>query len=131
MLLIDNTIIGAITMFSNLTKFEVSRTSQEAVGFYIAYLFLGLASGFVIGAVAGILNPENAQQAAFQAGSVFAIVVCLTLAISISLKKGLFSSFKAIVVIAITAVLSLLLGMLGGLLPVAYLTTLEKEAVSS
>jgi hypothetical protein len=114
-------------MFSNLAKFEIQRSGKQAFGFYISYLVLGILLGFVAGGIGGLLDPDHAQQAGFRAGNVSAIIMCCALAITIASKKSLLSSFKNILIIVITAALSLLFGAIGGLIPVAYLTTAPKE----
>ena len=114
-------------MFSNLAKFEIPRSRKEALGFYISYFILALIFGFIIGALAGILDPDNAQEAGFKAGSISSVIMCVFLAVLICSKKHLFSSFKAISLIAAAALLSVVSGALGGLIPVAYLTTIKSE----
>ncbi len=120
---------GEQNMFSKLAKYETERTVKEAVGFYLAYLFLGLMLGFAIGFIAGALNPQNAKHAALVAGSIFAVVSCVTIAILIALKKSQTSSFRTLLIIGITAIASIFLGALGGLIPVAYLTTIPNKNV--
>jgi peptidoglycan/LPS O-acetylase OafA/YrhL len=114
-------------VFSNLAKLEITRSGKEALGFYVSYFILGLIFGFIIGALAGILNPDNAEEAGFKAGSISAVIMSVFLSVLICSKKHLFSSFKAISLIAIAALLSVFSGTLGGLIPVAYLTTLKSE----
>jgi H+/Cl- antiporter ClcA len=120
---------GEHNMFLNLAKYETERTGKEAVGFYLAYLFLGLMLGFATGFIAGALNPENVKHAAFVAGGIFSVVYCVTLAILIAVKKSQTSSFQTLLIIGITAIASIFLGALGGLIPVAYLTTIPNKNV--
>lgn len=121
---------GEHHMFLNLAKYETKRTGKDAVGFYLAYLLLGLMLGFAIAFVAGVLNPENVKHAALVAGSIFAVIYCITIAILIAVKKSLTSSFQTLLLIGITAITSIFLGALGGLIPVAYLTTIPNKNLS-
>ncbi len=114
-------------MFSNLTQFELSRSGKQALGFYLAYLFLGIILGFAAGAIAGVLTAGDPFQAGFFVGQIIAIVLCFALSLIIAYKKSLFSSFKVLVIIVLTVILSVLLGTLGGLIPVAYLTTVANK----
>lgn len=113
-------------MFLNLAKFEINRSGKQAVGFYIAYLFLGMLLGAVVGTIAGSLTSGDPFQAGFIAGNIFAIIMCGFLATIVSLKKSLLS-FKTFFLIAITVLLSIFIGALGGLIPVAYLTTMQNN----
>ena len=113
-------------MFLNLAKFEINRSGKQAVGFYIAYLFLGMLLGAVVGTIAGSLTSGDPFQAGFIAGNIFAIIMCGFLATIVSLKKSLLS-FKTFFLIAITVLLSIFIGALDGLIPVAYLTTMQNN----
>ena len=114
-------------MFLNLAKFEINRSGKQAVGFYIAYLFLGMLLGAVVGTIAGSLTSGDPFQAGFIAGNIFAVIMCGFLATIVSLKKSLLSSFKTFFLIAITVLLSIFIGAPGGLIPVAYLTTMQNN----
>lgn len=114
-------------MFSNLMDFGYERTGKQAVGFYLAYFFLFLAIVFSISMLLVLITGSTDKQLAFRLGNVFGIIVCLTLSILIAQKKKLFSSFKALLIIALTGVLSALLGCIGGLIPVAYLSTVKSN----
>lgn len=113
---------GNTKMFAKLANFGFKRTSKQAFGFYISYLILGIILGFVVGGIAGILNPNNAQEAGLLAGQIMAVPYVLTLAILVAVKRSLLKSFLALTLIGLSGLLALLAGGLGGLIPVAFLT---------
>lgn len=110
-------------MFSNLTQFGVVRSARQALGFYISYFLLLSLLSLVVGIIVGMLNPDNPEQAGFIGGNISAVVLCFILAVVIASKKKLFSSFKTLFLVVITALAALFLGTIGGLIPVSYLTT--------
>ncbi len=112
--------VADLKMFSQLVNFGFKRTAKQAFGFYISYLVLGLILGFIVGIIAGLLNPNNPQQAGLLAGQIMVIIVAV--------KRSLLKSFTVIFLIALTALLSLTLGALGGLIPVSFLTTREDKS---
>jgi hypothetical protein len=104
-------------MFSKLTNFGIERTSKQAFGFYIAYFFL-----IVLGCgISGALFADD-----FKSGTVVgqraSCVLCLMLCITVCNGKRNWS-FKAYVMIALSGVLGVVLGALGGCIPIAYMTT--------
>ncbi|BFM14966.1 hypothetical protein R50073_11490 [Maricurvus nonylphenolicus] len=110
-------------MFSKLTEFNAQRSIKEAVGFYLAYFILFLLLGFTVGGIIGVLNPDQAYEVGVKVGQIMAVIMCCALAVTIVFKKSLQSSFKCIALAVMAALLSILLGALGGLIPIAYLTT--------
>ena len=120
--------VADLKMFSQLANFGFKRTAKQAFGFYISYLLLGLVLGFVVGGIAGLLDPDNSQQAGLLAGQIMVIPYVMTLAILVAVKRSLLKSFTVIFLLALTALLSLALGALGGLIPVSFLTTREEKS---
>ena len=120
--------VADFKMFSQLADFGFKRTAKQAFGFYISYLLLAFVLGAVIGGIAGLLNPDNPQQAGFLAGQIFAVPYVMTLAILVTVNRSLLKSFPVIFLLALTALLSLALGALGGLIPVSFLTTRENKS---
>jgi hypothetical protein len=118
-------------MFSNLTNYAYKRSPLQALGFYIAYLILIILVGGVLGGIAGLLFEENSFAISLRLGVITAIITCLALAILVVSKKNQWSNFLAIFLIVLSPFLAFLLGGIGGLLPVSYLTTLEKKAVQN
>lgn len=119
-------------MFKNLTDFGYKRTKLEAFGFYVAYFVFG----FIIGAVANvilvsIISPgANTSEAVLEASKIASPYVVLiscvyttSLAALIMKAKGLFKDFGMIVLLVVTTGLTAILGCLGGLIPVAIIST--------
>lgn len=59
-------------------------------------------------------------------GTIFAAVACPYIAYQIMKKRNLYGSYSIIIAFGI-GIISLILGALGGLIPVAYLTTRDKK----
>jgi hypothetical protein len=116
-------------MFEKLGNFELERSVKQAFGFYISYLLLGFMIGFVVGFLAVTLYPEFALQVGTRVGQITGVIYCFSLALIIAFKKSLLSSFKVMVLIVLSSLIAVFLGALGGLIPVAYLTTRSSESV--
>ncbi|KKQ80821.1 MAG: hypothetical protein UT02_C0002G0046 [Parcubacteria group bacterium GW2011_GWC2_38_7] len=116
-------------MFKNLTKLGFKRTAKQAIGFYLAYLLLLLlCAGLLGGILAVVLNDTNLiAQISLKLGNIIAITVTLILSFFILKAKKLLGNFKYILVALLSGFLALFLGALAGLIPVAYLTTREKQ----
>jgi hypothetical protein len=114
-------------MFTDLSKYEYTRSGKQAVGFYIAYVFIGMLIGVAFGGLAGSLTSGDPSEAGMFAGRITGFILCLSLGVIIAYKKSLFSSFKVLVLIVIAAILATFAGTLGGLIPIAYLTTVPNE----
>jgi len=110
-------------MFKNLTNYGFERTGKQAVGFYIAYFFLAIFFGFLTGALYALITGDETFEGGMRAGQIMAIFYCLGLAIIVAHFKGILSSFKVILLVAASGIMAVLIGALGGLIPVAYLST--------
>ncbi|MEO0378440.1 MAG: hypothetical protein AAF329_28365 [Cyanobacteria bacterium P01_A01_bin.17] len=110
-------------MFNQLSNFRYQRTAVQAIGFYIAYFLLLVISGGLAGAMTAMIFPGDPAQLGIRAGFTIAILGCSGLAITIASQKRILNNFLTWILIALTVLLSILLGGIGGLLPVAYLST--------
>lgn len=117
-------------MFTRLTDLGFKRTATQALGFYLAYLSLGMLVGFLSGAVAGMLGLIENYSGGVDAGALAVIPFCIALAITIGVKKGIALEFKMLVLYAITGICAVFLGALLGLVIPAYLTTLDSVKTS-
>lgn len=117
-----------LKMFSKLANFDFKRTAKQAFGFYISYLLLCMVIGGVVGGTAGLLSPENSNQVAYIAGQIVAVVYVMILGILIAVKRSIIKSFSVVFLLAFTALISVFFGALGGLIPVAFLTTKENQS---
>ncbi|MFW5808422.1 MAG: hypothetical protein ACOCWH_05165 [Spirochaetota bacterium] len=110
-------------MFKNLTVFEYTRSVKEAIGFYLAYLLLFIVVGAVFGAVASFVTTMDPVAAGTRAGMLVAFLLTAYLAFSLLRRKRLLNNFGFILLALLSVLLALILGGIGGLIPVAYLTT--------
>lgn len=113
--------------FSKLEDLGLQRTKMQAVGFYIAYLILGM----ILGAISGILyvkftGNEDTDKIIKFSGNL-AVAYCIILSLLIAFYKDILSSPRALVTVILAGVTSYFAGCLGGLLPVTYLSTFRNE----
>jgi len=111
-------------MFKKLTDFGYKRTALEAFGFYLAYFVLIILAAAFAGGVMGVLLPEETALAyANSAGICIALIMTVGLAILVLYEKKLHKDFRYIALVLIIGFLALFTAALGGLIPVAFLTT--------
>ena len=114
---------GCDNIFKNLTDFGYQRSTKEAIGFYIAYLFLIIIFGALIGFGLGSIMQNDTYGFGLRVGNIIAVVVSLGISFLILKEKKLLGNFGFILLALLSGVLSIILGGLGGLIPAAYLTT--------
>lgn len=120
-------------MFKNLFDLSQKRAGLEIFGFYLFYSVVGsIAAGFICGILIFLLHPQafvtnDIQRLASLYGAVAAILYCVMLSLLIIASKKIFNSFKAVLLTIITVILSALFGALAGMIPVAYLTSFDKN----
>ena len=118
-------------MFKDLLLFEKARTPKEAIGFYLAFLFfLGLLAGmlaFFIVPQDPSMSFEEQIQAGVIVGQYFGVIACLILSFVVLYKKKKLQSFGPLLVLVLSGFCAIFLGALLGLIPTAYLTTLESN----
>lgn len=114
-------------MFKHLTNFGYKRNAKEAIGFYIAYLILIIMAAFLLGSALGIVMGAfygfNFGLIGLKVGNVIAIIITVVTAFLILKEKKLLSNFGYILLVLLSGILAVYLGCLGGLIPVAFLTT--------
>ena len=110
-------------MFDDLFTLEKQRTTEQAIGFYLAYLlFTILVAAIIIGGLI-MQDIEGSVLIGLRAAAIF----CLALSFLILYKRNQFN--LPMVSIALSSGLAaMVLGSLLGLVPVAYLTTRKKAA---
>jgi len=129
-------------MFKNLTNFSYKRNWKEAIGFYLAYLFIGsILGGIVIILLYGnsIKSGATTFSEAFYnslrlsnriGGLVYSLIYSLSIAILLLIKKKLYKKFRYIILTFLSGILVVLGGkLLLGLIIPAFLTT--KDTVST
>jgi hypothetical protein len=110
-------------MFANLMNLGFERSAKQGIGFYLAYLFVGILLGALVGAISAVITGDGSFEAGVRIGNITAIIMCLLLAGLIAHKKGMFRSFSSLLLIIASGLFAVLLGGVGGLMPVAYLST--------
>ena len=118
-------------MFKDLLLFEKVRTPKEAIGFYLAYLLLlallGALLSFFIVPHDPLMSFKEGYQAGTVVGQYFAVIACLVLSVAVLYKKKKLQSFGLILAAVSSGIGAVFLGGLLGLIPTAYLTTIENN----
>ena len=109
-------------MFKELTNLGLERTSKEAFGFYIIYFLVGVFLGMLAGGVLGFVTGAGFDEGVV-AGTIVSVLFCLGVGTVMASQKGSLSEPKFIGLIALSGVLAIFTGGLGGLIPIAYLST--------
>lgn len=112
--------------FDSLFDLGYQRSVRQAIAFYFTYFIAFLCLGFLVGFISASVFGVD-QLTELIVGAVSAVIGCTGLAIAICIKKSIFMSAKSIAFVFLTLVASILLGALLGLVPVSYLTTLDKK----
>jgi len=119
-------------LFKDLIILEKQRTWKEAIGFYLAYsllifLVVVICAG-LFGAIIGMFGGsfEASYRVGFFIGFSGSIISCLSLSFLILFKKRKLKSF-GLILLALLSGIAGLLSVLGGMIPVAYLTTVKPE----
>jgi hypothetical protein len=105
-------------MFKKLDDLSFKRNFSGAAGFYLAYFFLGL----IIAMILGSLLATN-YSGGVVVGQRFAIVYCVVLSFLLLNAKRRLNDFPLSVVALLSGVIAIFIGLIGGLIPTAYLTT--------
>lgn len=114
-------------MFKNLTNFAYKRDIKEAIGFYLAYLFLIILLATLFGGLMGLLADLDSFKFGMSVGNIVAIVMAIGISILILKKKNLLGNFGFIVLVLLSGLLAFFGGSLLGLIPAAFLTTRESQ----
>ncbi len=112
-------------MFNDLFIFEKNRTAKEAFGFYLTYFAMTLLGSLTLGLIGDILGFLDGDNA-YTAGWIGSIIFCLILSFGILFKKKLLTTGFVLVAI-LSGFFAFLGGGLLGLIPIAYLTTINKK----
>ncbi len=107
-------------MFNDLFNFQKERLPIQALGFYIVYFLLGI----VLGGLSGLIFLSDTGDEGIIFVQLIGVGYCLFLGLLILLQKDqLNTPFAAF--LFVIAILSYFIGALGGLIPVAYLSTVK------
>lgn len=119
-------------MFGHLFDFSYTRTTIEAIGFYVAWLlivmlFSALASGLVGTFFIGGDNFSYGYSIGVRIGAVIAVIMSTLLSFQITRQKHILKKLSSIVLIILSGLIALFAGGLGGLIVPAYLSTCKAE----
>ncbi len=120
-------------MFKNLFDLSIKRSGIQIFGFYLFYSFTGaLISGILCGCFISIVYPEavsfdDALNLGLFYGPCFVLLYGVILALLIIASKGIFNSFKALLLTIISVPLLYFCGASLGMIPIAFLTTFNSE----
>ena len=109
-----------VYMFENLTNFKSVRSLSNAIGFYLAYLFIGILLGAIAGGVAGFFSNINGSMIA---GNIIAIPYVIAIGLIVTNSKNLGFSYYALSIAS--GILALFGGALLGLIPSAIISTMQ------
>ena len=110
-------------MFRRLTDFGHQRTLVEAIGFYLAYLVLGIVLAAGLGALAGLVDRGFGFESGLALGTAVAIGICPVLAFVILGAKRQLRHVGYVLVAVLSVAGAAVGGLLLGLVFVAFLTT--------
>lgn len=116
-------------MFKDLTKLGYDRSPSQAVGFYLAYMLLLAAVAALISGIIGSFMPDekSAFDIGLKIGATIAVLSCLALSLMILKEKKQLDNFSLILLSFLSGLIAIFIGGLGGLIPVAYLTTRKSK----
>lgn len=121
-------------MFKNLTDFAYQRNTKEAIGFYLAYLvfiiLISVLASIIIAILIGV-NKDNASDFGLRLGTFFAVISSFGLGILVLKAKNNLNNFGLLLLVILAGLIAFFLGGLGGLIPVAYLTTKPPLKINS
>jgi len=113
-------------MFSKLIDYSYKRSPLQAVGFYLTYVFIIAFSSIAASGIIGksIALDDNGN---YLVGVVTATIFAFILALAIAINKNIYKDYKIIILVVISPIIAFYAGTIAGLLPVTYLTTLDKN----
>ncbi len=120
-------------MFKKLTEFGYVRSPKEALGFYLAWLFITIFAAAVCGSFVGVLlgggsaDIYDTYGLGVKAGATVAVFLCTTFTVLICREKRRLRTYSSILLILCTAFLALFLGGILGLIIPSYLSTLPPK----
>ena len=120
---------------NNIFDLKSKKNWKQAILFYVIYFVIGLTIVFVAGSLFGILVGDKypdteAFDIGFRLGQFVAILLVIGLTIYILRQKEMYKNSLGVLLGLLAIILSVLGGILLGLLPLAYLLTREIPPVS-
>ena len=112
-------------MFKKLTDFKYHRKTNEAIGFYLAYLLFVIVASGALGAFAGTFmgNGHGAYRQGLRIGTMIAMLTSCGLSFTILHYKKRLNNLGYIILACLSLLLASLGGAVLGLIIPAYFTT--------
>jgi hypothetical protein len=108
-------------MFQEIMNFAYQRTTKQAIGWYLMYLFVCVVMGFAVGHIAGMFSaPAGAANVGLAAGQISAIPYHLALGVLLLWHRD--KSASSLMLVLLSVMLSVWSGGIGGLIPLAFLS---------
>ena len=117
-------------MFNNLTDFSYKRNLKEAIGFYLAYLFLAIILAIILclpAVISGAININNYKinGSFLEFTAYFVCIYCAIISGLLLTKKKLWNNLGYILLSLLGVLLGISTGLFLGLLIPAFLTTIK------
>ncbi|MBT7422871.1 MAG: hypothetical protein HN782_01560 [Candidatus Marinimicrobia bacterium] len=116
-------------MFENIFDFGFNRTNKQAFGFWLAWSLVAVLGGmfitFLLPSSGGTF--DEGFEEGYVMGAIVAVFYCPLIAFLVLGAKNRLNELRYIVICLLSIIISLFLGGFFGLIPAAYLTTLEKN----
>jgi hypothetical protein len=113
-------------MFHDLMNFSFRRNWKQAIAWYVVYFVIGVALGAIVGGIIGVILGAGGNQASIAPTAMVAgqiVVIPYVLLIGVALVYYRAKDVTNILLVLADILLSIFFGALGGLIPLAYLTT--------
>lgn len=110
-------------MFKKLTDLSYQRNVTEAIGFYLAYSALGIIISVLLVVVLSLATQQDSYEFGLRVGNIVAVIFAPGISFLILKEKKLLHNFGFILIALSAGIIAFFIGLLGGLIPAAYLTT--------
>lgn len=108
-------------MLKKVTDYGYTRNIEEAIVFYLVYIVLGVLFKLLLGSIARVIKPT----VGFSILIIEPLIIPLILSVLILKEKELEVNFKYVTVALIGLGIAFFYGVIFGLLPISFLTTVE------
>jgi len=109
-------------MFHEIMNFAYQRTTKQAVGWYLMYLFISIVLGLTVGRIASAVAQSTSEAAHIGhiVGQLSAIPYHIALGVLLMWHRA--KSASSVLLVLASIVLAIVVGGLGGLIPLAVLS---------
>jgi TIR domain-containing protein len=120
---------GKNSMFQEIMNFSYQRTTKQAVGWYLMYLLISVVLGFTVEEIASAAAPSTTEAASIGLIAEQLAAISYHIALGVLLMWHRAKSASSVLLVLASIVLAILVGGLGGLIPLAALT--RRAAIGS